>query len=325
MVNEHVLYDNGEQGWLYHRTRTLFRWKTEQYSSLEAATEAAERILAEEANREAMQESTRLRQRKKHDSLKRLSDEEAQMREEAKSLWANKPRPSPENIEIDPTNPKAIRLILEKLSEMPYLRHIWVDDYWPGSLYFSQDGFHWKPDPEFVKAHLDAVRKRAREIAKRAEIAEAWGIDPRGRWNEIKAKVRRHLKPRANELLEQASVKRLLDEALARGCKAILYQNIMFWYEEKELHWEIKEAQRAHDAARGNSLWIEGKIISKNHGRIIILPYIKEDGTKNNGHTKNAPGDGPALPRHPADYVEIPFEIYNGDLMIGLKGELPYE
>ncbi|MDO6834067.1 hypothetical protein Q4596_00440 [Pseudoalteromonas carrageenovora] len=44
-------------------------------------------------------------------------------------------------------------------------------------------------------------------------------------------------------------------------------------------------------------------------------PHIK-------GHTqKNAPID----PRHPNDYVELPFDVLDGDLMIALFGELHYE
>jgi hypothetical protein len=31
------------------------------------------------------------------------------------------------------------------------------------------------------------------------------------------------------------------------------------------------------------------------------------------------------LPRHPDNYFEIPFSLYDGDLMIGLFGELLYE
>jgi hypothetical protein len=43
------------------------------------------------------------------------------------------------------------------------------------------------------------------------------------------------------------------------------------------------------------------------------------------GHTKNSRADGPARPRHPSEYVEIPFERLDGDLMVGLHGELHYE
>ncbi|WP_198406649.1 hypothetical protein [Paracoccus yeei] len=57
----------------------------------------------------------------------------------------------------------------------------------------------------------------------------------------------------------------------------------------------------------------------------MVLPYIKENGEQVRGHTKNGPNDGRALPRHHDHYVEIPFSLYGGDLMIGLFGELPYE
>ncbi|MNN99278.1 hypothetical protein D3C81_2188730 [compost metagenome] len=57
----------------------------------------------------------------------------------------------------------------------------------------------------------------------------------------------------------------------------------------------------------------------------MVLPYIKESGERVKGHTKNGPNDGRAIPRHPDDYVELPFEVLDGDLMIGLFGELPYE
>ncbi|MCY1368047.1 hypothetical protein D9M69_550060 [compost metagenome] len=89
--------------------------------------------------------------------------------------------------------------------------------------------------------------------------------------------------------------------------------------------WVVKQVGAAGAAADGEALWREGTILSKNHGRIVVLPYIKEGGEKVQGHTKNAPHDGRALPRHPDDYIELPFEVLDGDLMYGLFGELNYE
>jgi hypothetical protein len=37
------------------------------------------------------------------------------------------------------------------------------------------------------------------------------------------------------------------------------------------------------------------------------------------------PGCLAPLPRHRDHHIEIPFSLYDGDLMIGLFGELPYE
>lgn len=70
--------------------------------------------------------------------------------------------------------------------------------------------------------------------------------------------------------------------------------------------------------------WKEDTIRSTNHGRLVILPYIKEGGEQVRSHTKNGPNNWRALPRHPDHYVDIPFSLYEGDLMIGLFGELPY-
>ncbi|MBU2894583.1 hypothetical protein KO495_14830 [Colwellia sp. D2M02] len=82
----------------------------------------------------------------------------------------------------------------------------------------------------------------------------------------------------------------------------------------------LSEAEKS-----GNTLWRRGTILSKNHGRIVVLPYEKENGEFVQGHTKNAPHDGKAKPRHPKEYVNLPYEVLEDDLMIGLFGELKYE
>lgn len=134
------------------------------------------------------------------------------------------------------------------------------------------------------------------------------------------------LLPRANELLQLASVKRMLSEALSKGQKVLLVDGFVFWFEDhNQVGWTVKEASDSGAGAKGNTLWKEGTIISKNHGRIVVLPYIKENGDYVQGHTKNAPNDGKALPRHRDEYVELPFEVLNGDVMRGLFGELYYE
>lgn len=40
--------------------------------------------------------------------------------------------------------------------------------------------------------------------------------------------------------------------------------------------------------------------------------------------SKSAAYEGKAIPRHINEYLELPFEVLNGDLMIGLFGELHY-
>lgn len=160
----------------------------------------------------------------------------------------------------------------------------------------------------------------------RERIASGFGLVGTDHWGETKAKIRDMLLPRANKLLKIASVQKLLDEALARGQHVIVVGSFVFWYEHgKEVGWTVKCLGNGGVSKEGETLWKEGKIVSKNHGRIVILPYIKENGELVKGHTKNSPKDGKALPRHPDYYLELPFEILDGDLMIGLFGELPYE
>lgn len=160
----------------------------------------------------------------------------------------------------------------------------------------------------------------------REKIARGFDLCGADHWGKTKAKIRTMLLPRANQLLQLASVKRMLADALVRGQRVLLAGSFVFWYEEKgNIGWCIKEASDSDSAKKGHTLWRQGKILSKNHGRIVVFPYIKENGEGVLGHTKNAPNDGKALPRHPDDFVELPFEVLEDDLMIGLFGELRYE
>jgi len=56
-----------------------------------------------------------------------------------------------------------------------------------------------------------------------------------------------------------------------------------------------------------------------------VATWIESIRDSAQGHTKNSSHDGKAKPRHPDQYVTLPFEVLDGDLMIGLFGELPYE
>lgn len=175
--------------------------------------------------------------------------------------------------------------------------------------------------------HDRYIRKeRTANIAHREIIARAFGLSGRDNWGKTKAEIRKHLLPRANELLQLASMKRLLAEAKMRGQKVLMAGSFVFWYEEKgNIGWIVKESNNNESSQSGETLWHEGTIISKNHGRIVVFPYIKENGECVQGHTKNAPHDGKAKPRHPDEYLELPFEILDDDLMIGLFGELKYD
>jgi hypothetical protein len=68
-------------------------------------------------------------------------------------------------------------------------------------------------------------------IADRARIAEGFGLSAFDHWGRVKGAIRKTLFPRANELLQIAGVRRMLDEALARGVHVLVAGNTVFWYE----------------------------------------------------------------------------------------------
>lgn len=250
---------------------------------------------------------------------RRLQDEEALMLAEALRRHAGDERPDAGSIKMAPQAERYRQDLAEQLAIMPYLRVAKVgrsNSRWTHSLlYLGLDGVWSKPYHAGEKAAL---------TAERAKIANGFDLSASTHWGKAKARIRQILLPRANQLLQLASVQRLLAEALARGERVLVSNGIVFWYEDGVLGWQIKETS-ATPESDGATIWKEGTILSTNHGRLVVLPYIKENGEQVRGHTKNGPNDGRALPRHRDHYVEIPFSLYDGDLMIGLFGELPYE
>lgn len=209
-------------------------------------------------------------------------------------------------------------LIVEKLREHAYVKIISVRRNSRHLIVVRLEDGSWS-DPMWANPKLLVACYRAR-------IANGFDLSSLSHWGKTKAKIRQILLPRAAQLLQLEGVKRLLADALARGQRAVVMGSFVFWYESfNNVGWLVKE--RAADGAGGDAdaVWREGKIVSKNHGRIVVLPYTKDNGENVNGHTKNSAHDGKAKPRHPDDVVEIPFEELKGDLMISLFGELQYE
>jgi hypothetical protein len=245
----------------------------------------------------------------------RLQHEEALMLAEAKRRNALMPRPTSNDLQLDPATEKLRADLLARLQEMPYLKAALIGS--PKSVVFLRPSGKWS-------APYRVTRPGAARVA-RAEIANGFGLSHEAHWGRCKAAIRQILLPRANQLLQLFGVQRMLAEALARGEKVLVCGPYVFWYEEDgSVGWQVKMTHSDREF-EGATLWKEGTILSKNHGRLVILPYIKEEGEHVRGHTRNAPGDGKALPRHPDYFVDVPFRELRGDLMTGLFGELPYE
>lgn len=220
-----------------------------------------------------------------------------------------------DDVILNNSNSNIESALYEELKSFPYIRLIRLNEY--GSTYRKDDNGIW--------VSIKHTKKTA-EYCYRERVARGFGFSGWYHWGKTKASIRSILLPQANKLLQLASVKLMLADALHKGQKVLVSGSFIFWYESKgNVGWTIKEVSNTNLKDSADTIWKKGKIISKNHGRIVVLPYIKSDGQLIPGHTKNAPSDGKALPRHKDDYVELPFEVLENDLMIGLFGELPYE
>lgn len=88
---------------------------------------------------------------------------------------------------------------------------------------------------------------------------------------------------------------------------------------------EVKQVRARLSSKLEKQSCLKVRSLSKNHGRVVVLPYIGESGKRAQGHTRNASHDGKALPRLRNDYLELRFEVLKGDPMCGLIGKLNYE
>ncbi|UOB22678.1 hypothetical protein MRY17_18360 [Pseudomonas orientalis] len=260
--------------------------------------------------------SIRLKVQKALTAEERLMSEERLMLMEAIKRHAADPRPRLEDLTVLNGSDVLRTELHKRLLQYPYVQLVFLARY--GSLLECEGNFTWR--------NIGANSHRVGIYAYREKIARGFGMSGTDHWGQTKAAIRDALLPRANKLLHLASVKLLLADALRRGQRVLIVGSFVFWYENGTVpQWVVKQVGASGKSETGEAMWLEGTILSKNHGRIVVLPYIKENGERVQGHTKNAPHDGKALPRHRNDYVELPFEVLKGDLMYSLFGELNYE
>ena len=259
--------------------------------------------------------SLRLKVSKSVTCKNRLIKEEALMYNAAISRHSQTARPTLDTIKVNRETLK--QSLLEQIQLTPYISIFACPRYGALLIQNPENKNDWQQETKLTKKRL--------ELFYRARICEGFELSAEDHWGKNKAEIRRLLLPRANQLLHLASVKRLLAEALRNGQKILVWESYVFWYEESNLEWEVKLTKDTYDTSSSKTLWEEGTILSKNHGRLIVLPFKKSDGKLISGHTKNAPNDSPALPRHKDEYVELPFSRLEGELMYELMGEMNYE
>jgi hypothetical protein len=207
----------------------------------------------------------------------------------------------------DTSAARILDLIAEALSAYPYLRHVVTGPSTNARLWVSGDGRSWQ-------GWGDPYEKweRKRQIAKRAKATDAFGEDPAEHWGVMKSRLLRRLKPEVLGILHRQDIQERLDLAWAAGDAFVVFGDWGFLWNPERERWEQRDFERPETdggPGRGGRLWREGRIISNNHGRIIVLPLTKADGTNVDGYTRNAPDQGASEPR--ANPVEIPFKVYD--------------
>lgn len=263
-----------------------------------------------------LQASMILKVEKSLTSGRRIHDEEVLMEQEAVRRNNHMPRPRAQDLELPRGMERLRSALVQELEVTPYVQLVALPEF-KVCLRRTADQ-SWE--------YLSALSAKLSQICFRERIARGYGLSGSDHWGQTKAEIRALLLPRANQLLQLASVRQMLAEARLQGCRVIVIGGFVFWYEDDGTPgWVVKNTGGESSNTEGATLWHEGTILSKNHGRIVVLPYIKENGEQVQGHTKNGPHDGKALPRHPDQYLTLPFQVLEGDLMIGLFGELHYE
>lgn len=265
------------------------------------ATFAEAEVAAAASGRSSLQRRSReLQAAKAQAREERRKREDALLLERARERGlADHPAPPPtESIEV--AGPAAAAdAIHASLAKSPWLRHVLIDKGSDVSLWISGDGLSWAAWGPFEKW------ERKRQIAARALVCDAFGEDPMEHWGRLRAKLLKAIRPAELDVLHRPGTAERLDAARRSGARlVVLGEQGFLWSDERG--WEARECDRG---GRGSRLWREGRIVSSNHGRIIVLPIVKADGTTVEGHTRNAPYQGRAAPREVP--VEIPFAVYD--------------
>ncbi|MEZ8260330.1 hypothetical protein AB6C49_23600 [Vibrio cyclitrophicus] len=178
----------------------------------------------------------------------RLFGEEQLMLLEGIRRHSESPRPQENDIVLPEKCVSLLKPLMDVLQETPYVKLVRLKSF--GVSLLRQGDHDWSTRAKHTK--LTA------KFFYREKIAAAYGLDGAAHWGQTKAKIREILLPRANQLLQLASVKRMLSEAELRGKKVVVTSGFVFWFEDKDsVGWVVKEASYSQAEKSGNTLWKE--------------------------------------------------------------------
>ena len=157
------------------------------------------------------QETITLKVNKELQKKERLVNEEKLMLQEAQRRAETRRKPEINELILPERSEKFRQTLHAQLITMPYLTRVLVSEK------NKQFILERSKENELKWSQPISAKKKAIEYTCKATIAEGFDLDPEVHWGKTKATIRDLLLPKANKLLQLASVQRLLAEAKLKG------------------------------------------------------------------------------------------------------------
>ncbi|WP_256200680.1 hypothetical protein [Pseudomonas sp. WCS374] len=213
------LRPNDELSWMDHSIESNGHAKAQTFGNYEDAREEATAFNLGIATRVAALDfqaetktSITLKAEKEITVLQRLAYEEQLMFNEAVKRNAHRPRPRSEDLFLS-TDLEILRgELLEQITRAPYIQIAHLPRW--GMVLARTGELDWS-------RRLAPTKKNFISCC-RETIARGFGMSGTDHWGKTKAAIRAMLLPRANQLLQHASIQKILLEARARGQRVVV-------------------------------------------------------------------------------------------------------
>lgn len=189
-----------------------------------------------------LQSSTTLKVEKALTAARRIQGEEELMEREAVKRNAHLPRLSVQELKLHNTMESLRQPLHEELERAPYVDVVALPQF--NTCLRRIDDHTWE--------QIGALSPKRSQICLREVTAKGFGLSGADHWGRTKAQIRALLLPRANQLLQLASVKQMLAEARMRGQRVLVCGGFVFWYEDDGVRrWVLKTRVASPAAKKG--------------------------------------------------------------------------
>ncbi len=129
--------------------------------------------------------------------------------------------------------------------------------------------------------HIGALTPKRSQICLREVTAKGYGLSGADHWGRTKAEIRALLLPRANQLLQLASVKQTLAEARMRGQRVLVCGGFVFWYEDDGVpRWVVKTLGASRAAMTGRPCGMREQSFPRTMAGSSCFPISKRTGRR---------------------------------------------